>query len=149
MFERTSENLTESTEEKVGEGVGGIAGALAGAGLGSAAGPIGTIIGGIVGAMGGWWTGEKLGRAFDDWTDEDEEYIRSFYDSRNDEDLDYDVARSGYLMGYAGAENPDYGDPLVMDRDIAKHWEVDGIQYDRVRPYVRAGYDRRRSLIDV
>ena len=148
-MESTRENRIESAEEKVGETTGGIAGALAGAELGSAAGPVGAIVGGIAGAAGGWWAGEKLGRAIDAWSVEDEAAFRTYYESIDRPDVDYDTARSGYITGFLAADNPDYPDYTAADRDFRRSWAWDDFDYDTLRPYVHRGYERRRSGIVV
>lgn len=152
MIESERENRLESTEEKVGESVGGLTGALAGAGFGSAAGPVGTILGGLAGAAGGWWAGEKVGRAIDEWTDEDELWARSHYESLNDPDVpEYDVARVGYATGRIAARNPDYADRdyAVIERDLREGWGWTEYDYETMRPYVRAAYDRERRALNV
>lgn len=151
IMETDTENRRESTEEKVGEGVGGVGGAALGAGLGSAAGPIGTILGGIAGAVGGWWAGEKAGRAVANWNDDDDKHFRSHYDTVDDDISSYDDARVGYAVGSAAAQHPGYRDSSFDDIEAdLRHgfttrnddWDH---SYDEMRPYIREGYDRRRS----
>ena len=129
--------------EQVGEGVGGIGGALAGAGLGSAAGPIGTIIGGIAGAAGGWWAGEKVGRAAEDMGDHDD-YYRKHYEANRRDDLDYDQARVGYGIGHIAGRHPEYKGRNFDDVEptLRSNWRSDEHDYETMRPYVREGYTR-------
>lgn len=153
IIETKRENRLESTEEKVGEGVGGVGGAVTGAALGSAAGPIGTILGGIAGAVGGWWAGEKAGRAVAGWTDEDDRVYRRHYDKVDDDAVtDYEHARVGYALGHTAAKHPGYGDSRFEDVEadlrhgfVTRDTEWD-YTYDELRPYIREGYTRSRTL---
>lgn len=140
MIEDRGENRVESTEEKIGEGVGGVTGALAGAGLGSAAGPVGTLIGGIAGAIGGWWAGEKVGRAVDDWNENEPRY-RKHYDSTGTSDLEYDDARVGYSLGHIAKRNPDYAGRRFEEIEPELRNGL-GKEYDRYRPYIHGAYTR-------
>lgn len=152
IIEPGAENRTESTEEKVGEAVGGVGGALAGAGIGSLAGPIGTIIGGIAGAVGGWWAGEKAGRAIDGMTDKDETYYRDHYKSNDGTVHEWDDARVGYAVGHAAGQNPGYSDREfdAVENDLRRGFDADDYdwdyEYDEMRPYIREGYKRGRTL---
>lgn len=148
MADRT--NLSEDTRDKkpgigeqAGEGVGGIGGALAGAGIGSVAGPIGTIIGGVAGALGGWWAGEKVGRAAEDFGD-NEPYYRSHFDENRLSDVDWNTARTGYGLGHVAGRNPTYRGRRYdeIETDLRRGWKDRDRDFETVRPYVRHGYER-------
>ena len=152
IIETKAENRTESTEEKIGEGVGGVGGAALGAGIGSAAGPVGTIIGGIAGAVGGWWAGEKAGRAVEGWNEGDDAYYRKHYESSDGTLPSYEDARVGYVLGSVAGQHPGYRDSEFEDVEAdlrhgfnTRHDEWD-YTYDDVRPYIREGYNRSRTV---
>lgn len=75
--------------------------------------------------------------------------MRELYDSRGDRDHDvtYDAARTGYVTGYMAADHPECRDHESMDVELRDHWGWRDYDYERLHSYVRAGYDRRRSLI--
>ena len=127
--------------EQAGEAAGGIGGVLAGAGICSAAGPIGTIIGGIAGAAGGWWAGEKAGRALEDMGDHEEHYRT--HHRKVGSDLEYDQARVGYGVGHAAGRNPDYRGRSFdeVESDVRRGWRHERYDYDTMRPYVREGFE--------
>jgi hypothetical protein len=135
--------------EQTGEGVGGIGGTLGGAAVGSALGPVGTIIGGIAGAVGGWWAGEKAGRALEDSRTHEDHY-RTHHSSLERNDVDYDTARIGYSVGHVAGRNPDYRTRSFDDveTDLRRGWTDKDRDYDRLRPFVREGYDRSSRLTD-
>jgi hypothetical protein len=137
------------TGEQAGEAVGGIGGTLAGAGIGSAAGPIGTIVGGIAGAVGGWWAGEKAGRAAEDMGEHEDTYRRHYRES-GETDIDYDTARIGYGVGHVAGANPDYRNRSFeeVEKDLQRGWRTDERNYDKLRPYVRYGYETRSRVRD-
>jgi hypothetical protein len=121
-------------DDVVGEATGGLAGAATGAALGSLGGPIGTIIGGIAGAVGGWWSGRAIAESASHYTEGDDAYYRSLYESRRAggalrpdpnvgaEDRASDVAyartegytgdylayQPAYQLGHLAGLNPDY-----------------------------------------
>ncbi len=129
--------------EQVGEGVGGIGGTLAGAAIGSVAGPVGTIIGGIAGALGGWWAGEKAGRAAEDFGDHEPKY-REHYDANPSSEVDWNTARSGYGVGHMAGRNPSYRGRSYdeVESDLRKGFKDRDRDFDRMKPYVRHGYER-------
>lgn len=129
--------------EQAGEGVGGIGGTLAGAAIGSIGGPIGSVIGGIAGALGGWWAGEKVGRAAEDFGDH-EPYYREHYNTTQSSDVDWNDARAGYGLGHVAGRNPSYRGRGYdeVESDLRKGWKDRDRDFDRMRPYVRHGFDR-------
>ncbi|CAN5644713.1 hypothetical protein BH23GEM5_BH23GEM5_30290 [soil metagenome] len=133
-----------SAGDLVGEAAGGISGVLTGAALGSMGGPVGTIIGGIAGAVGGWWTGRAVSEAAAGYTEEDETYYRSHYDSNRRDDLDYDRARTGYQLGHIAGSNPDYQGRSFdeVETDLRGGWGDKEEDYTQVRDYARHGYER-------
>ena len=135
--------------EQAGEGVGGIGGTLGGAAIGSAFGPVGTIVGGIAGAVGGWWAGEKAGRALED-SNKHDDYYRSRHRELGESEVDYDTARVGYSVGHVAGRNPDYRTRSFDDveKDLRRGWSSSDRDYDRLRPYVREGFDRSSKLSD-
>lgn len=133
-----------SAGDLVGEAAGGISGVLTGAALGSMGGPVGTIIGGIAGAVGGWWTGRAVSEAASGYTDEDETYYRSHYESNRTDDVDYDRARTGYQLGHVAGSNPDYQDRSFdeVETDLRRGFGDQDEDYTQVRDYARHGYER-------
>jgi hypothetical protein len=132
--------------EQAGEAVGGIGGVAAGAALGSLAGPVGTILGGIAGAVGGWWAGEKAGRAVEDMDDHDT-YYKSHWEKNKSPGMEWDHARVGYGVGHIAGRNPGYVGLTYdqVEEDIKSGWNWKDRDYNTMRPYVRAGYERTSS----
>ena len=132
--------------EQAGEAAGGIGGTLAGAALGAPAGPIGMVLGGLAGAVGGWWAGEKAGRAAEDF-DEHDHYYRGHFDESGHAVVKYDDAKVGYGVGHVAGRHPDYATRSWDDveADIRRGWNHPKHDFDTMRPYVRAGYERTRG----
>lgn len=152
IIETKTENRREGTAEKVGEGAGAIGGGATGAAIGSAAGPVGTIIGGIAGAVGGWWAGEKVGRALESHSEEDDAHYRKHYRTVDGDVPNYEDARVGYVLGSVAGRHPGYRDSAFEDVEAdlrhgfnTRHSEWD-YEYDQMRPYIREGYTRGRTL---
>lgn len=140
-------------DDVVGEAAGGLAGAATGAALGALGGPIGSIIGGIAGAVGGWWSGRAVSEAASHYTEDDDAYYRSQYESRRAggalrpdpnvgaEDRAGDVAyartegytgdylayRPAYQLGHLAALNPDYETRTFDDvePELRRGWTED------------------------
>jgi hypothetical protein len=137
----------------VGEAAGGITGVLAGAAVGSMAGPIGTIIGGIAGAMGGWWSGRAISEGIERMTEDDETYYRQHFHTsdRRAAERPYDDVRPAYHLGHIAGMNPDYSERRFeeIEEDLQRGWSDDVRsrygEWDAVRGYVEAGFERRRS----
>lgn len=136
----------------VGEGVGGAAGGIAGAAVGALLGPVGAVIGGIAGAVGGWWAGRTVSEAVESFSDEDDEYFRSHYESAESRlaDRSYEDVRPAYQLGHVARHNPDYRERSFdeIEPDLARGWRGDidarACDWDRARPFARTGYERRR-----
>ena len=144
-----------ASDDVVGEATGGLAGAATGAALGSLGGPIGTIIGGIAGAVGGWWSGRAISEAASHYTEDDDAYYRSQFESRRaggalrpdrEPDLaadertsdialartegysgDYLDYRPAYQLGHLAALNPEYASRTFEDvePDLRRGWTAD------------------------
>lgn len=129
--------------EKIGEGVGGVGGALAGAGIGSVGGPLGTIIGGIAGAVGGWWAGEKVGRAAEDFGDNESHY-REHFNQNKSEKLRWDDAQIGYGVGHVAGRNPAYRGQSFdkIEPELRRGWTDRDRDFETMRPYVQHGFER-------
>ena len=151
-LDRTTE--PSRSDDVVGEATGGLAGAATGAALGSLGGPIGTIIGGIAGAVGGWWSGRAISEAASHYTENDDAYYRSQFESRRAggalrpdrdsslaaDDRASDVAlartegytgdyldyRPAYQLGHLAALNPDYASRTFDDvePDLRRGWNA-------------------------
>lgn len=151
-LEPKTESRREGSAEKVGEGAGAIGGGAAGAAIGSAAGPVGTVIGGIAGAVGGWWAGEKAGRALESYSAEDDAHYRKHYDTVEGGVPTYEDARPGYALGTVAGRHPGYRDSSFEDveADLRQGFKTRNpdwdVTYDEVRPYIREGYRRGRTL---
>ena len=93
--------------------------------------------------MGGWWAGEKAGRALEDTTKHEDHY-RTHHSSLKDSNVDYDTARVGYSVGHVAGRNPDYKTRSFDDveADLRRGWSDKNQDYDRLRPFVREGFDR-------
>jgi len=149
----------DADDNTVGEATGGLAGAATGAALGSLGGPIGTIIGGIAGAVGGWWSGRAISQAAHNYTEDDDAYYRSQFESRNaggalrpdDRDARYDDYRPAYQLGHLAAQNPDYRERDFSDieSDLQRGWSGDVSRrygtWEDVREHARSGYERGRE----
>jgi hypothetical protein len=141
----------------VGEAAGGISGVLAGAAIGSLAGPIGTVVGGIAGAIGGWWSGRAISEAVEKLTEDDETYYRQHHrqvaDRRRSErrspERTYDDVQPAYHLGHIAGMNPDYKGRRFeeIEADLQRGWNDDVRgrygEWDAVRGYVEAGFNRR------
>jgi uncharacterized protein (TIGR02271 family) len=155
-----------TTGDVVGEATGGIAGAATGAAIGSLGGPIGTIIGGIAGAVGGWWAGRAISEAASTYTEDDDAYYRSQFESRRaggalrPEDADasyatssseYDAYRPAYQLGHLAAHNPDYAnrDFSEVENELRTGWTDDVSRrygdWNDVREHARSGFERGRE----
>ena len=150
-----------TTGDVVGEATGGVAGAAAGAAIGSLGGPIGTIIGGIAGAVGGWWSGRAISEAASAYTEDDDAYYRSRYQSRlaggalapdaRTSSRDYDDYRPAYQLGHLAGRNPEYERRNFdeVEGDLRRGWTDDVSarygEWDSVRDHAREGYERGRE----
>ena len=139
--------------EEVGEAAGGISGALAGAALGSLGGPVGTIIGGLAGAIGGWWAGRAIADAAHHYTDADDSYYRTHFESSRSglADRRNDDVRPAYQLGHLAGRNPDYAGRSFdeVEGDLRRGWSDDVRarhgDWDAVRPYARDAYERGKA----
>jgi hypothetical protein len=134
----------------MGEATGGLAGAATGAALGSLAGPIGTIIGGIAGAAGGWWSGRAISEASSHYTEDDDAYYRSQFESRQAggalrpdpnvgaEDRASDVAHAR-TEGYSG-DYPAYRPAYQLGHLAARNPDYERRSFDDVEPELRRGW---------
>jgi hypothetical protein len=137
----------------VGEAAGGITGVLAGAAVGSLAGPVGTIIGGIAGAIGGWWSGRAISEAVERLTEDDETYYRQHFhkSAARPASRTYDDARPAYHLGDIAGMNPEYKGRRFeeIESDLQRGWNDDVRgrygEWDAVRGYVEAGFNRRQG----
>jgi hypothetical protein len=140
----------------VGEAAGGITGALAGAAIGSVAGPIGTVIGGIAGAVGGWWSGRAISEAVERLTEDDETYFRRHHAEHHQASAaesapNYERARPAYHLGHIAGMNPDYQGRGFdeIETELERGWTDDVRsrygEWDAVRGYVEAGFNRRQE----
>ena len=157
-----------TTGDRVGEATGGVAGAATGAAIGSLGGPIGTIFGGIAGAVGGWWTGRAVSEAASSFSDEDDQYYRTHFEStragslggserkknvvdvRSDrDDLSYDRVRPAYQLGSLASRNPEYRGRSFdeVEGDLQRGWASSEASreygdWSNVRDYARDAYSR-------
>ena len=144
----------------VGEAAGGITGVIAGAAIGSLAGPVGTVIGGIAGAVGGWWSGRAISEAVERLTEDDETYYRRHHahqhaprqgSSTPEPARSYEDARPAYHLGHIAGMNPDYQGRQFeeIETELQRGWTDDVRnrygEWDAVRGYVEAGFNRRLS----
>ncbi|MDQ3949466.1 MAG: hypothetical protein M3282_03890, partial [Gemmatimonadota bacterium] len=137
----------------VGEAAGGITGAVAGAAVGSLVGPLGTVVGGIAGAIGGWWSGRAISEAVEKLTEDDETYYRQHFRTSavRPADRRYDDARPAYYLGHIAGMNPEYKGRQFeeIEADLQRGWNDDVRnrygEWDAVRGYVEAAFNRRRA----
>ena len=144
-----------TTGDVVAETTGGLAGAATGAAIGSLGGPIGTVVGAIAGAVGGWWSGRAISEAASTFTDDDDAYYRSQFNSRRAGGAlsanAYDDYRPAYQLGHLAAQNPDYADRDFdyVEKDLRRGWTDDVSQrygaWENVRDHARSGFDRGRE----
>jgi hypothetical protein len=122
--ERHAEPQTAS--DVVSESVGGVTGTVAGAAIGALAGPIGAVVGGIAGAIGGWWAGRTLSEAVSSFSEEDDEFYRSSYESADYRlaDRSYEDVRPAYQLGHLARHNPDYAGRAFeeIEPDLERGW---------------------------
>lgn len=143
---------TDDSGELVGRGVGGLGGAVLGGSAGVVAGPVGMIIGGIAGAVGGWWAGDRVAEVVEKMKAENEAHFREHYESSDAGVPRYEDARVGYLLGSAAGRHPGYSDRSFEDieADLREGFAVRdedwSYSYDEMRPYIREGYTRGRTL---
>ena len=114
---------------------------------------MGTIIGGIAGAVGGWWAGRAIADAAHHYTDADDTFYRTRFESSRSglADRRYDDVRPAYQLGHLAGRNPDYAGRSFdeVEGDLRRGW-TDDVRarhgdWDAVRPYARDAYDRGRS----
>lgn len=149
------EPLTPKQEEAASKMTGPLSsagGAAAGATAGGLTlGPIGAVIGAVAGALGGWWAGKAA--ADTEYTEEDELFFREHWTSsgspgRADR---FEATLPGYQLGHLAAHNPGYTTRTFdeIEPELARGWRT-GLsarhgEWSAVRPYARAGYERRRT----
>jgi hypothetical protein len=143
-----------TTADYVGETAGGISGGLAGAAIGSIGGPVGTLIGGLAGVIGGWWAGRSIAEAAKDYSDVDDRYYRTHYETSNRTgSRSFDDVRPAYQLGHIASRNPDYSgrDFDTVEPDLRRGWSDDiGARHgdwSSVRDYAREGYSRGTSTL--
>jgi hypothetical protein len=97
----------------------------------------------MAGAVGGWWAGEKAGRAAEDM-DKHDPYYRSHYEKNRHQEFEYDEARLGYGLGHVAGRNPDYRGRTFdqIEGDLRRAWNYDRYDFNTMRPYVRTGFER-------
>lgn len=148
---RSADMSADDTGEVVGGTVGGLGGAAGGAALGSLAGPVGTIIGAIAGAAGGWWAGKEITEAAQDYTNDDERYYRSTFDSRSTGrrgSRTFEDARPFYQLGHLAGRNPQYQGRSFdeVEGDLQRAWTPDLArkhgEWSDVRDYVGDAFQR-------
>lgn len=154
MAERNRKGVTDTTSDAVGAGAGGLVGAASGAAIGTAiAGPIGTIIGGLAGAVGGWWGGRAISEAATTYTDDDDRYYQSHFQSTRGSTTSegYESVRPAYQLGHLAGANPDYRDRDFSDVEphLSSAYTSSGYNdWDNVRGYARDAYSRGRDVAD-
>lgn len=141
---------TSTVGDEVGEAAGGISGVVTGAAIGSLGGPIGTIIGGIAGAVGGWWAGKEISHAASSYTNEDDSFYRSHYESSDSRiaDRSYTDVSPAYQLGHLASRNPEYSGRSfdTVEPDLRRGWDS-GVSkahgdWDSVKGYARDAYTR-------
>ena len=94
----------------------------------------------------------EVGRALGDYSEEDEAHYRDHYRTVDGGVPSYEDARVGYVLGTVAGRHPGYRDSEFEDieadlrngfRTRHPEWDYD---YDQVRPYIREGYTRGRTL---
>ncbi|HJU91106.1 MAG TPA: hypothetical protein VJ672_17095 [Gemmatimonadaceae bacterium] len=147
--ERHSEPQTAG--DIVGESVGGVTGTVAGAAIGALAGPVGAVIGGIAGAIGGWWAGRTVSEAVSSFSEEDDDYFRTTYESADYKlaDRPYEDVRPAYQLGYVARRNPDYAGRTFeeIEADLERGWTTTDLRshagdWSRVRRMAHDAYNR-------
>lgn len=106
-------------------------------------------IGGIALAGGAFWAGKKL---LDAVRDADEKDLRTYYESHpRRTELDYDRARTGYMLGYAAARNPEYSGRQYTDVESDLRAGFAGGNtgsYDSLKDFAERGYERGSGRTD-
>lgn len=147
-------DVTPTVGDEVGEAAGGISGVVTGAAIGSLGGPIGTIIGGIAGAIGGWWAGKEISEAARSYTNEDDSFYRSHYESSDARlaDRSYADVSPAYQLGHLAGRNPDYAGRSfdTVESDLRRGWDSSAArahgEWDHVRGFARDAYTRAAAM---
>lgn len=123
----------ERAAEKVGQALHGIAH------------PLGAVVGAIAGTLGGWW--KKAEEEPYELPEAEEQACRTHFASVPvmPPGMTYDLARTGYGLGYIASRNPDYRDRGFdeVEPDLRRGFGgADPADYDSLRDFTRYGYER-------
>ncbi len=154
-LEQRADHATENVIQKAGDALRAAAPTIGrgtemavgatGAVVHAVGGPLGTMLGKIAGRVGGWWS--SASEAISELPEEEEQACRVHFEAyeRRPEQLDWDTARTAYLLGYIAAENPTYRErPFEEIETDLRHGFNDepNEEYDTLRDFARFGYER-------
>lgn len=110
-----------------------------------AAGPAGRALLALA-ARGGWWAGDRVLEALASWSPEDDRAYREDFRRSDGSAHHYEEARIGYVLGHIAGHNPTcWSKPFEeIDRMLAEGSKGAGIDHERLRPYMKAGFERAR-----
>lgn len=110
-----------------------------------ASGPVGSALLALA-ARGGWWAEEAVVQALASWKADDEAAYRDHFGSHEGGAHHYEEARLGYALGHIAGHNPAYWSKPYseIDADLARGTDAAGLDHERLRAYLRAGYERAR-----
>lgn len=110
-----------------------------------AAGPAGRALLALA-SQGGWWASDRVLEALAGWSPEDDRAYREDFRTRDGGAHHYEEARIGYVLGHIAGHNPTcWAKPFEeIDRILTDGSTAAGIDHERLRPYIKAGFERAR-----
>jgi hypothetical protein len=132
----------------VGRGVETVIGAT-GSALHAAGGALGLIAGKIAGRIGGWW--DAAAQQLSEFPPGEEQACLVHFEAYElrPADLDFETARTAYLLGYLAAENPGYRDRdfATIESDLSHGFSGESTaEFNALRDFTRFGYERARII---
>lgn len=98
--------------------------------------------------VGGWWAGEHVGQALAYWSGADDAAYRRHFGVFDGRPHGYEDIRIGYVIGQMAGLNPDYRRMEFdeLEEDLRVGLEDAGVDFDPLRPFLNAGYERARNF---
>lgn len=95
---------------------------------------------------GAWWAGDRVLEALAAWSPEDDRAYREDFRDSDGGAHHYEEARIGYVLGHIAGHNPTcWAKPFEdIDRILMVGSTAAGIDHERLRPYMKAGFERAR-----
>jgi ElaB/YqjD/DUF883 family membrane-anchored ribosome-binding protein len=110
-------------------------------------GAVGALVGVVAGALGGWWAARATAERGLALPSDAEEACRVHFMSYTlrPEELEFDHARPGYLLGWVAAGNPEYRGREYdeVEAELRRAFTDDyAADYDALRDFARFGFER-------